>query len=213
MPADSPYINGDPSIGRAGSIPPATSIEHPQREIVHTIEKNSMLPNENDLYQLVKATVLNIAAYGEDTGSTNHISIALDPAMDGYVGGTLLKVRAANTNTGPMDVNVNGLGIKPLKSTTLQDLDFETVSAQSIIGIAFDAHNDCWQLVFNGGGGGGGGEVGLTGPMGPPGAQGAAGPAGTQGPAGAQGAQGPRGPAGPVSIGPGGIGSYGLSAD
>ena len=31
------YINGDPSAGIAGSIPPAASIEYPQREIVNLI--------------------------------------------------------------------------------------------------------------------------------------------------------------------------------
>jgi hypothetical protein len=35
---DAPYINGNPSTGTMGSIPPAPSIEHPQREIVNVIQ-------------------------------------------------------------------------------------------------------------------------------------------------------------------------------
>jgi hypothetical protein len=35
---DYPYINGDPVVGRAGSIPPGASIEYDQREIVRVIQ-------------------------------------------------------------------------------------------------------------------------------------------------------------------------------
>ncbi len=36
--ADAPFVNGDPSIGRQGSIPPAEAIEYDQREIVNVIQ-------------------------------------------------------------------------------------------------------------------------------------------------------------------------------
>ncbi|KAA2235255.1 hypothetical protein [Salinarimonas soli] len=35
--ANAPYVNGNPATGTAGSIPPAASIEHPQRELDHLI--------------------------------------------------------------------------------------------------------------------------------------------------------------------------------
>lgn len=35
---NAPYINGNPNTGTMGSIPPALSIEHPQREIVRVIQ-------------------------------------------------------------------------------------------------------------------------------------------------------------------------------
>ena len=35
---NAPYINGNPNTGTMGSIPPALSIEHPQREIVKVIQ-------------------------------------------------------------------------------------------------------------------------------------------------------------------------------
>lgn len=217
MPEDAVYVNGDPSVGIQGSIPPAAAIEHPQREIVNFIEKNALTPNENDVYQLVKAMVINYAGGANDTGSTDHISIALDPALDAYVDRMLLKIRVGNTNTGPVDINVNGLGIKPLKTTTLADLESEVISAGGFIGVMFDEANECWQLVFNGGGGAGGGTTGFTGPQGPAGIQGVAGPAGPQGPQGIQGAQGPKGNDGSFPLGVGKIGSYafgyvGLSA-
>ena len=43
--ADAPYINGDPSIARQGSIPPAAAFEHPMREIVAVIQKNGLAPD------------------------------------------------------------------------------------------------------------------------------------------------------------------------
>lgn len=52
---DAPYVNGNPSIGVAGSIPPAESIEYPQREIVKAITDAGIVPNNNDLGQLSKA--------------------------------------------------------------------------------------------------------------------------------------------------------------
>lgn len=56
------YVNGDPSIGREGSIPPAESIEYPQREIVAVIQyayeqqfPNCNAPANSDLAQLLEA--------------------------------------------------------------------------------------------------------------------------------------------------------------
>ncbi|WP_155255200.1 hypothetical protein [Bradyrhizobium elkanii] len=62
-----PFVNGDPSIGRAGSIPPAESIEYDQREIIAVIQwaydhgyvdyaaQLCQAPTNADLTQLLKA--------------------------------------------------------------------------------------------------------------------------------------------------------------
>jgi hypothetical protein len=64
---DTPYVNGDPSIARAGSIPPAASIEYDQREIIAVIQwaydhgyydyaaQLCQAPTNADLTQLLKA--------------------------------------------------------------------------------------------------------------------------------------------------------------
>jgi hypothetical protein len=64
---DASYVNGNPSTGTMGSIPPAASIEHPQREIVKVIQwaydnkytdmdgNFCEAPNFNLLDQLLKA--------------------------------------------------------------------------------------------------------------------------------------------------------------
>lgn len=64
---NAPYINGNPSTGTMGSIPPAWSIEHDQREIVAVIQyaadrglidfnnQTCLPPASTDLTQLLKA--------------------------------------------------------------------------------------------------------------------------------------------------------------
>src|ERR1700748_662328 len=65
-PGDQPYINGDPTTGTMGSIPPAASIEYPQREIIEVINQANLrgysdftgtacaAPSNGDLTQLRK---------------------------------------------------------------------------------------------------------------------------------------------------------------
>ena len=46
---EAPYINGDPSQARMGSIPPAEAFEHPMRELVAVIDYSKLVPNGDDL--------------------------------------------------------------------------------------------------------------------------------------------------------------------
>ena len=50
-----PYVNGDPRIGRAGSIPPMESVDHPMKELIHLITHASLTPSHEDLQQVRKA--------------------------------------------------------------------------------------------------------------------------------------------------------------
>jgi len=107
---DAPYQNGDPSIAKQGSILPAAAAEFPQREIVHVIEKNNIAPNDNDLFQLTRATRAQWVNFCVDTGSQNAMSVALDPPLTMYRQGLPLRVLVKNNNSGPTTINVNGLG-------------------------------------------------------------------------------------------------------
>lgn len=49
------YVNGVPTAGQKGSIPPAPAIEHPQREILKVIEEAGLLPSAADTTQLWQA--------------------------------------------------------------------------------------------------------------------------------------------------------------
>jgi len=111
---DSPYINGDPSIGRQGSIPPAAAFEHPMREIVNVITKNKIAPDAADLGQLLKAVRSQRVNYVQDTGSVNTLSVALDPPLDAYTVGLPLKVQIRETCTGGSTIDA-GAGRVPVK--------------------------------------------------------------------------------------------------
>jgi len=106
------YVNGDPSVGRMGSIPPAESIEYPQREIVAVISDTGITPSNADNTQLAKAIQSGGLNKATDTGTANNLSIVLSPAPDAYRDGMAVWVQPANNNTGPAVINVNGLGNK-----------------------------------------------------------------------------------------------------
>src|SRR5262245_18259951 len=63
---NAPFINGDPSIGRAGSIPPAEAIEYPQREIVKVITSGGFAADNADLAQLARSIQRGKLIYGAD---------------------------------------------------------------------------------------------------------------------------------------------------
>src|SRR5215471_2948389 len=151
------YINGDPSVGRQGSIPPANAFEHPMREIVHVIEKNQIIPDSNDLYQLIKATRSQRANYVQDTGSANHLSVALDPPLAAYTLGLVLRVRIKTTNTGATLINA-GAGEVPVRKMSGADVANGDLPAGGIATLVFDG--TAFQLSnFGGAGGGTGGAV------------------------------------------------------
>jgi hypothetical protein len=96
---NAPYINGNPQIGLQGSIPPAASIENPQREIVNFISQSNLVPTDADLYQLTKAARSQFVNFANDIGSQNQLSVALDPPLVTYTVGLVLRVRVAVQNT------------------------------------------------------------------------------------------------------------------
>jgi hypothetical protein len=102
---DAPYINGDPSIGRAGSIPPAAAFEHPMREIVHMEEKSGLVPTDLDLYQLLKAIRTQKVNWTLDRGTTNHLVCVFDPVLDAYNNGFVVRIQVGHTNTGPSEID------------------------------------------------------------------------------------------------------------
>ncbi len=108
--ANAPYVNGDPSIGRAGSIPPAASIEYPQREIVNVITNAGLTPTNSDLNQLGEAIQSGKLIYADDTGVANIVTIALLPVVTALTKGMVFIVKIKFANTGPTVLVVNGVG-------------------------------------------------------------------------------------------------------
>jgi hypothetical protein len=112
---DTPYINGNPTTGTAGSIPPAASIEYPQREIVNVIRDAQIFtPSNGDLHQLSKAIQSGHLFYGRDTGTVNSLNVTLTPTPNGYNEGMWIVCKAATVPTGPCVMNCNAMGAQPL---------------------------------------------------------------------------------------------------
>ena len=145
---NAPYINGNPSTGTMGSIPPAASIEHPQREIVGVISNAGLTPADTDLGQLAKAIQSGKLIYSDDTGTVNAIQLTPSPAVTALTKGMVFVTKAAVTNTGPTTVKVSALPPVPAvhasDQTPLNALD---INANAMLAFAYDGAN--MQLVWS----------------------------------------------------------------
>jgi len=158
VPGGAPYINGNPVTGTQGSIPPAGSIEFPQREIVNAIVGAGLTPSNNNLSQLLAAIqLLGRIPYAVDVGTQNNIVINPAPAITSYVTPLIYAVKVAFANSGATQINVSGLGGVNLFTGNLQTLPAGTLAAGGIIIVSFDGTR--FQLLGGGvpasGGGGG----------------------------------------------------------
>jgi hypothetical protein len=112
---DAAYVNGNPSTGTMGSIPPAQSIEHPQREIVNLIKDSSLVPDVADLHQLGRALQTGSIYFAMDeSGTDNAFVVNLVPAPRAYYKGMTIRVLVKFDVTGPTACNCNGLGPVPV---------------------------------------------------------------------------------------------------
>lgn len=107
---NAPFVNGDPRVGRQGSIPPAEMFEYPQRELVNFFVKGKLTPSASDLAQLCRAYQNGSVSYAADTGTANAIVVALDPVPKARVPGMTVRIKkSAAANTGAVTLDV-GLG-------------------------------------------------------------------------------------------------------
>jgi hypothetical protein len=149
---DAPYINGDPSIARQGSIPPAAAFEHPMRELVSVIADSMITPDSSDLEQVAKGVRSQRMNYCEDTGSVNTLSVALDPPLGGYTFGLPLRVKVHNTNTGPATIDA-GAGRVPIRKPNGTDLAAGDLPAFGLAELVYDG--TVFQMINFGGAGSG----------------------------------------------------------
>jgi len=108
---NAPYVNGDPSTGQMGSIPPAAAFEHPLRELVALITKSGLTPSELSLVQAAIAIRSGAMNYRAAGGTANALTIALDPAPSDWLDlkGMPLNLLLAATNSGAATLAVSGL--------------------------------------------------------------------------------------------------------
>ena len=145
---DAPYVNGNPSTGTMGSIPPAESIEHPQREIVNFITDSAVTPSGTDLRQMSKAIQSGKVNYCVDAGSPNFLAITPVPALTAYTAGQQFRISVAHGNTGPMQLNVSGLGWKTVIHGDQTAMVGGEVYTGQIIEVSYNGTN--WQMTTGG---------------------------------------------------------------
>jgi microcystin-dependent protein len=144
---NAPYINGDPSQGRPGSIPPAAAFEQPMRELAQCITGCGLTPSDTDLTQMWQALQIGpwINEYGVDTGSANVYSASITPVPTQLYVGMRVAVKIGNANTGPSTFNCNSLGAHAVRRATGADLVSGDLRAGQIAYLVFDGAY--WQVI------------------------------------------------------------------
>lgn len=151
---NAPYINGDPQTGTMGSIPPAASIEYPQREIVAAISSAVLAdrsgplnqPDNADLMQLAKAVQSMLFNSARDTGVTNNLACNLSPPIISYFEGLEVTLKIANTNTGPAVLNINSVGNRPVTNPDGSPITPHLLNAGAWVKFKYDGVN--FQVVW-----------------------------------------------------------------
>ena len=149
------YVNGNPQTGVQGSIPPAASIEYPQREIVNFISSSSIVPDDADLFQLAKGTRSQAMNFADDTGTVNALVVAFTPAIQTYTRGLPLRIRVLHDNL--VDVTHTsmtldaGAGAAPIRKMDGSSPANAEIRAGAIIEVTWDG--TAWQLTNFGGAG------------------------------------------------------------
>jgi hypothetical protein len=145
---DTPYINGNPATGTQGSIPPAASIEYPQREIVNLIRDAALLtPSNADLHQLAKSIQSTLLYSDDDQGTANQYQVTQAPAPTAYFKYMTVVMKVANSNTAAATLNVNALGAKPIKKLDGTDCVAGDIIANAIMCFIYDGTN--FQIVWS----------------------------------------------------------------
>lgn len=154
---NAPYINGDPSIARMGSIPPAEAFEHPMRELVAVINYSGEVPTSNDLEQVSKGVRSQYMNFCTDTGSVNTLSVALNPPLQVYTIGLPLRVLVHATNTGPSTIDA-GAGRVPIRKPNGSEVGAGDLPQNGLIELVYDG--TFFQMInFAGSGTQGAGDV------------------------------------------------------
>jgi hypothetical protein len=145
---NAPYINANPSAGIEGSVPPAGSIEYPQREIVNASQLAGFDPSDDDLQQLTRG-IRQGTAYATATviggGDPNALYLNLNPKLDAYRPGLCLRVKIPVENTGPVGINIDNLGMKTITRANGALMAAQDLRANMVADIVYDGN--VFQLV------------------------------------------------------------------
>ena len=85
--------------------------------------------------------------YAADSVGTDSYAITPTPAISAYAAGQKFRVKAGTANTGTASLAVSGLTAKTIKKFHDQTLETGDIEANSIFEVAYDAVDDCFQLL------------------------------------------------------------------
>jgi hypothetical protein len=138
------YINGDPSIGRQGSIPPAAAFEEPMRELMAMIERSGIVGSDADLAQLLKAVRSQYVNSAQASGTDSALVVTFNPPIATATIGMPLRVHAVVDNTGPATLSVDGV-VHPITRADGAALAAGDIKAGQILDLLFDGAD--WQMA------------------------------------------------------------------
>jgi hypothetical protein len=156
-----PYINGDPSVGRQGSIIPAEAVEFPQRELTNFFNISNILPSDSDMVQLARSVQNGYVNFGTDTGTVNALQCVLSPPLIGteYATGLMIRLKLLNTILNDVthtSVTFNaGLGARNVVMPDGSLPPDQAMKGGGVYLFLFDGTR--WQVIGAPVGGGGGG--------------------------------------------------------
>lgn len=99
---------------------------------------------QEELTPLWRAVTIALVSTG---AMPNAITASGTPAMTAYGDSTNFTVVASATNTGPMTINIDGLGPRPLVSATNSSLAAGQVVAGQMLQIAWDASINAFRIL------------------------------------------------------------------
>jgi hypothetical protein len=147
------YVNGNPSSGTPGSIPPAATFEYPQREIVNLITDAGIAPTNADLHQVSKSIQGGTLNYAPDTGAANAMVAAFTPIIASLRPGLVVRVKKINAPNAAGGVTIDvGTGANAIVRSDGSTPIAGDLPANGIVELVWTGSN--WQTVnFQGVGG------------------------------------------------------------
>lgn len=94
--------------------------------------------NAYDIGLAAQAIINNRDGYGTTTNSGNVYTVALTPAPVAYVDGLRITVKINAANTGPVSINVNGLGAKSVLKSNGSDMTANALQANSVYSFVYN---------------------------------------------------------------------------
>lgn len=85
--------------------------------------------------------------YAADSVGTDAYAITLPVTPGAYKAGMIFYFKAGTANTGAATLNVNTLGAKTIKKNFNSTLADNDIVAGQIVGVSYDASNDCFQMT------------------------------------------------------------------